>query len=249
MMKRKAVTLLASVLFLSACNTNHPTGSATGALIGAGAGTGIMAALSSSKPLMVLGGLGGGAIGYYVTTLRYDSGGVVQSGGQVYTIGQRVGIYLPSDQLFEPNSAEFLPEASPILDSAAAVLQRYPNNNILISGNTSGIGRPGWEKQLAMKRAQKVSAYLWNAGINNFKDPTNDMRKLNYVGYGNFFPIASDQTNAGIRQNNRIQINSYPSDCDLQLSKSDQAVHNIGAIDSEFNNEDYKCDKESGIGC
>ena len=125
----------------------------------------------------------------------------MQSGGQVDTVGQRVGIYIPSDERFEPNSAEFTPQAEPILDSAAAVLQRYPDNNIMISGNTSGFGQSRWERQLSLKRAQKVSARLWNDGINNFKDPSNDMRKLNYVGYGDYFPISSgNYTNTQIRQ-------------------------------------------------
>lgn len=235
--------LLLSGLLLSGCNTNKPTGSAAGALIGGAAGAGAMAALGGSKPLMVLAGLGGGALGYYVTTLRYDSGGVIQGGGQVYTVGSFVGIDIPSDNLFEPNSDEFLPQASPILDSAATVLQRYPDNNILISGNTSGFGRSSWEKNLSLKRAQKVSAYLWNAGINNFREPTNDTRKLNYVGYGDYLPIASNRTNAGIRQNSRIQITSYPSSCDLQLNKSDQLVHNIGAVDDNLS-ENAECYKD-----
>ena len=247
-MKRKVATLFAAVFLLNGCNTNHPTGSPLATLLGVGVGAGSMAAIGGSKPLIAFGGLGGGAIGYYLSTLRYDSGGVIQSGGQVYTIGQRVGIYIPSDQLFEPNSAEFTPQAPAILDSAAAVLQRYPDNNILISGNTSGFGRPGWEKQLSLQRSQKVSAYLWNVGINNFKEPGNDMRKLNYVGYGDYFPISSDLTNERIRQNSRIQISSYPDSCDLQLNKQEQVMHNIGAIDQEFTH-DAECDAKTGKNC
>ena len=238
-MKRNQLTSLSVIMaslcilsstFLSGCNTNHPTGSATGALIGAGVGAGTIAALSGSKPLMVLAGLGGGALGYYVTTPVMIPA-AIQSGGQVYTLGNYVGINIPSDNLFEPNSDEFLPQSAPILDSAATVMQRYPDNNILISGNTSGFGQSRWEKHLSLRRAQKVSAYLWNAGINSFKEESNDTRKLNYLGYGDYFPIASNHTNTGIRQNSRIQIISYPCGSDLQLSKSNQSVHNISALD------------------
>jgi outer membrane protein OmpA-like peptidoglycan-associated protein len=234
-MKRNIAALLTTLLVLSGCNTNYPTGSGASTLLGAGIGAGSVAVLGGSKTLMFLGGLGGGAIGYYVSTLRYDSGGVIQSGGQVYRVGQRVGIYIPSDQLFLPNSDEFTPQAGAILDSAVAVLQRYPDNNILISGNTSGFGQASWERQLSLKRAQKVSAHLWNAGINNFKDPSNDMRKLNYVGYGDYFPITSGNfTNTQIRQNSRIQITSYPEDCDLHMSQRKQEMYNIGALEQEF---------------
>ena len=244
-MKRKLTTIATGLFYLfllSGCNTNHPTGSATSTLVGAGVGAGGIGLLGGSKTMMVLGGLGGGAIGYYVSTLRYDSGGVMLGGGQVYKLGDFVGINIPSDNLFEPNSAEFLPQAESILDSVATILQRYPDNNILISGNTSGFGQAKWERKLSERRAQKVSAYLWNAGINNFKEPSNNTRKLNYVGYGDYLPVANHYTNTSIRQNSHIQITSYPSTCDLNLSKSDQAMQNIGSFKDEgASSEQQKC--------
>ncbi|MBX3708689.1 MAG: OmpA family protein [Gammaproteobacteria bacterium] len=241
-MQRKAKTigtLILSLSMLTSCSynpfiaDNHETGSPIGAAIGAGIGAGGVAALGGSKFYMGLGGLAGGAIGYYVTTLRYDSGGIIQSGGKVYKIGDLIGIYIPSDKLFEPNSDAFLPQAKSILDSTAVVLARSPTNNILISGSTSGFYRSKWEQKLSEHRAQKVAGYLWSAGINNFKAPGLDLRKLNYVGYGDYFPLANKITNDGIRENSRIQITSYPSDCDLGLDKRHVAVHNIGNMDSD----------------
>lgn len=251
-MKREASVTVALLFFLlSGCTfnpftmNNKTTGSATGTLIGAGAGAGGVALLGGSKTLMVLGGLGGGAIGYYVTTLRYDSGGIMQAGGQVYQVGEFIGIYIPTDNLFEPNTADFLPQAEPILNSTANVLKRYPNNNIIISGNTSGFYRSKWELRLSEKRAQKVASYLWNAGINQFKNQSIDTRKLNYVGYGDYLPLSSDYTNTAIRQNSRIQITSYPSNRDLGLDKRKVAVYNVGALN---NDEDIR-DAPRSSGC
>lgn len=231
--KLTRVLLIFTVFLLTGCNTNHPTGSATGALIGAGAGAGGVALLGGSKPMLLLGGLGGGAIGYYATTLRYDSGGVIQSGGKVYRIGDTVGIYIPGDQIFEPNTDEYKPQASAILDSVSDILKRYPNNNIIISGNTTGFYQSKWERHLSEKRAQKISAYLWNAGINDFKDKNNDLRKLKYVGYGDFFPISSTLTNKGVRENNRIQITSYPSNIDICSDKRSMSMRNVGGIEDD----------------
>jgi len=225
--------LLASCSYNPFIANNHETGNPAAAVIGAAAGGGAIALLHGSKPYIGVGAILGGAVGYYVTTLRYDSGGIIQAGGKVYKIGDFIGIYIPSDNLFEPNTDEFLPTACPILDSAAAVLHRYPNHNILISGNTSGFYCSPWEQQLSERRAQKVSAYLWNAGISSFKDETvspTELRKLNYVGYGDYFPISSTLTNKGIRENSRIQITAYPSDCDLLMNKREVAVHNMGAL-------------------
>lgn len=233
---KKEMSILALFFLLTACaynpfiTSNHTTGNPAGAVIGAGAGAGGMALLGGPKGLMALAGLGGGALGYYATTLRYDAGGVVQSGGQVYKMGDFVGVDIPSDKLFEPNTADFLPQANPILDSAVAVLARCPNNSILISGNTSGFIRSKREQKLSEDRAERVAAYLWNAGINSFKNPGIDMRKLRYVGYGNYFPIANNYTNESIRKNSRIQITSYPSDKDLYLDAEHSAMRNIGAL-------------------
>jgi len=244
-MQRKAClaisTLALTLTLLSGCTynpfmDNHLTGSVTSTAVGAGAGVGAVALFRGSPTALVIGGLTGGAIGYYTSTLRFSSGGLIQSGGQVYKIGDFIGIYIPSDKIFVVNTADFNYRATRILDSVVSILNRYPNNNIIISGNTSGFGRPRYERQLSLRRAQRISAYLWSQGITQFKEGATDasMRQLNYTGYGNYFPIANDDTNNNIRENSRIQITSYPTDCNLHLDKRHAAVYNIGAEDDSF---------------
>lgn len=250
--KTKIVTALLGLAPLMGCSynpfitNNHTTGSPVGATVGAGVGAGSAILLGGSKPYIALGGLVGGVIGYYVTTLRYDAGGVIQGGGKVYKVGDYIGIYVPTDNVFEPNSDSFVPQAAPILDSVAAILVRYPQNSILISGNTSGFYHSRWEQRLSERRAEKVAAYLWNSGIwnNQFKSGTIDvdLRKLNYVGYGDYFPIAKTLSNNGIRENSRIQITSYPYNCDLSLDGA--ALHNI----SDAGTTPNRCNGMSSMG-
>ncbi len=237
-MKKLMVGLIGCSFLLASCSynpfiaDNHTTGSAAGVAVGAAAGAGSAAALGGSKFALAVAGITGGAIGYYVTTLRFDAGGIIQGGGEVYTVGDYVGIYIPSDKLFEPNTAEFTPQAESILDSVGNVLERYPNNSILISGNTSGFSRPRWENRLSEERAKKVAAYLWDTtDITQFKENSNNMRRLNYVGYGDYFPIATHYTNKGIRQNSRIQITSYPTGCELDSELQKEKISNYGAND------------------
>src|SRR5262249_6719902 len=127
LMERKATHIahvVCSLFLLAGCSynpfslNNHETGNPAGAIIGAGAGGGAVALLHGSRYYIGLGGLIGGTVGYYVTTLRYDSGGVIQGGGKVYKIGDLIGIYIPTDNLFESNTDVLLPQAFPILDSA-----------------------------------------------------------------------------------------------------------------------------------
>lgn len=238
---RVTALISACMLMLTACSfnpfssNNHMTGNAAGAAIGATAGAGTMALAHAPTSAILLGGLGGGALGYYVTTLDFASGGLKQVGGQVYVQGDYVTIVIPTDNVFDSNSAELLPQATPVLNSVVAILNHYPNRNILISGNTSGFGTPKFQHHLSQARARQVATFLWANGINNFKGDTIETRDLTYVGYGNSFPIANDIRADSLRQNSRIQITAYPSKADLECNKKHNSTcGNIGAMDESM---------------
>lgn len=239
---------------------NKTTGSPEGTLLGAGIGAGLGAAanagelslLQTSNGLVVLGGLAGGAVGYYVTSVRYAASGIIQAGGQVYLLGDYIGIYLPTDKLFDVNTAHFTEQAGTILASVAAVLERKPQNNIMISGNTSGFAMAKLEQRISEDRAKKVAASLWKYGVTDFKDKGKDLsiRKLHYAGHGDYFPIASTITNKGIRENSRLQITSYPPQKDLRVSGRESTTINVGSNDnSEVRPYDptNECDMDSGF--
>jgi hypothetical protein len=244
-MERKAcytiIVLFFSWLSLVSCtynplsNSNNLTGSPAGAAIGAGVGAGSTALLDAPTPIVVLAGLGGAGIGYYVTSLRFDASGIVHAGGQVFTLGDYVTIEIPSDSLFDTNSDEFLPDAEPILISTLTVLKRYPDNNIVISGNTSGFNSEKYEQPLSEQRARQVASYLWANGFTSgFKENSNEVkdRRLIYIGYGNYFPIANNIKSHSIRQNSRIQITSFPSYANMKLNKA-CLFSNIGSANSK----------------
>lgn len=235
-MKDRLLIALLTSLSLVGCTynpmvpNNHNTGNVTGRLVGIGAGAGGATLLGAPTPIKILAGITGGSLGYYATTLRYEAGGIYYAGGQVYQLGEKIGIEVPTDKLFQANTAVFLPQATPILDSIVTVLNRSPDNNIVISGNTSGFGKPSYEQKLSQQRAKAIAAYLWNSGMSQFKTDTMHLRQFDYVGYGNYFPIASNYHNTGIRENSRIQITSYPSSEDLKLDKHSLAADNIGSL-------------------
>lgn len=239
---------LAACSFNPFTNTNHTTGSPGGTAIGAGIGAGGVWILGGSKTMMLLGGIAGGAVGYYVTSLRYDAAGIIDAGGDVYVLGDYMGIYIPTDKVFDVNTADLLPGAGRILDSLVAVLQRKPNNNILISGNTSGFLSERRELRLSKKRAKVVAAYLWSSGIEQFKDKSSETRRLNYTGYGDYFPIASKLTNKGVRMNSRLQITSYPSYSDLHGRGTRFDPNNVASLKDEpvNNNNDDNCGRDKG---
>lgn len=222
---------------------NRLTGNAAGPIIGAAAGAGGLALIGAPRYLIALGGLGGGALGYYVTTLRYDAGGVVAVGGQVYQIGDYAGIDIPTDYLFDDNTARLLPGGSSVLDSVTAILRRYGNRSILVAGHTSGFDRQVREKSLSQQRAKVVVDYLREEGINAFEENSITLRKIDYVGYGHRFPIANHFQNDSIRQNSHILISIYPTKKQLKASPHKDVFKDIGALDdSGFKGRKKSCE-------
>jgi outer membrane protein OmpA-like peptidoglycan-associated protein len=217
---KKAVAV-ALILNLTGCagmssDTNPPSGNFVGTAIGAGAAAGTFAVLGAKPPLIGVAAIAGAGLGYYMTTLRFASGGVVAAGGHAYTMGDTVVIEVPTDRLFDANTSEFLPGTDPILASIASILGRYSDHDIFISGNTSGSWTHRFEQRMSECRANAVASSLWAQGItntgSNYKEPDADLevdtpgRRLIYVGYGDEFPIANNIRLNGIRANSRIQI-------------------------------------------
>lgn len=207
--------------------TGDPATTAIGAIVAGGGAY----AMGASKPIIAASAVGGGLFAYYISTLRFASGGIIRGGGQVYTLGDFASVNIPTDQLFDANSSDFLNDAPFILDSAVRVLKRYPDNNILVSGNTSGFGTTRWQLQLSEARARQVSAYLWAHGVSEFQGFSIKRRHLIYTGYGNFFPIANDIRNDSNRKNSRIQITAFPSSTQLKMDHCFKVFSNIGAMD------------------
>jgi hypothetical protein len=244
--KLKILALLLCALFATtSCapiteDSNNNTGNPVALIGGAAAGAGTTAAFNASVPVIAGAGVAGAGLGYYLSTLRFASGGIIKLGGQVYTIGDYVIIDLPTDNMFDTNTTEFLPGADLALDGAVAVLKRYPHHNIIISGNTSGYGSTVYQKHISQERAGMVASYLWahgitDSGVKPFQDTSaNGGRDLIYVGYGNNYPIANDLRIHSIRSNSRIQIVAFPKDEVLHwntLSRSRfKPFKNVGSV-------------------
>jgi outer membrane protein OmpA-like peptidoglycan-associated protein len=231
---RSIALLLSIVWVLSSCtynpmmDDNHLTGHPVGAVMGGAVGAGIAAAFGATKPVMGVAALAGAGLGYYFSTLRSSAAGIIEAHGQVYTLGDYVGIEIPTDYLFDTNTDEFLPNAQPVLSSIVSVLKRYPQNDVLISGNTSGFGLSRQELKLSEARARGVAAYLWMHGIVG----SGKTRKLIYAGFGDFFPIANNQHFESIRSNSRIQITAFPPDSQLYWHKYEAPIYNYSCPSS-----------------
>lgn len=105
--------------------------------------------------------------------------------------------------LFTSGSAQIRPESRKLAVEIAKMLVPYPNKEITVAGHTDN--RPihtaefadNWD--LSSKRALNfMKILLENPGLN----PT----RFSATGYGEYRPIASNDTNGGRAQNRRVEV-------------------------------------------
>ena len=103
--------------------------------------------------------------------------------------------------LFPSGSAELEPEAAPALNKLATVLDQFPNH-IDVEGFTDDLPintrvyPSNWE--LSAARAASVVHLFMNAGV--------APKRMAAIGYGQYRPLASNDTEAGRAQNRRVVV-------------------------------------------
>lgn len=100
---------------------------------------------------------------------------------------------------FPPDSARLPAAERRKLDSIGAVLGRYPERDILVTGHTALAGSEAGRQRLSEERAAAVAAYLIAAGVR-------DAEQVVVRGMGGREPVADNLTEAGMKQNRRVEI-------------------------------------------
>jgi OOP family OmpA-OmpF porin len=99
---------------------------------------------------------------------------------------------------FKYDSAELTDSAKAILDKTAVDLGAYPvKKNIEVRGHASSEGTNEYNLRLSQRRSQSVADYLKRKGVTN---------KLIAKGYGEEYPIADNNTEAGREKNRRVEL-------------------------------------------
>ena len=180
-----------------------------GALIGAGAGAGAGAAIGKAAGNTAagavagtaVGGVAGAFIGKYMDNQAKEVAKEVQ-GAKVEVVGEgenaKVDITFDSGFLFDFDKSGLKSDTKVNLDKLAAILQKYPDTNIVIAGHTDSTGDDNYNMELSKKRANAVSDYLAIQNVNRNRVTVN--------WFGETKPIASNETKEGRIQNRRVEI-------------------------------------------
>lgn len=103
-----------------------------------------------------------------------------------------------SDVLFEFNRADLKPGAMRSLYPLVTFLKENPTRTVSIEGHTDSVGSQSYNLELSARRADAVRDFLMAQGV--------EAGRINTVGYGKAYPVASNDTEAGRQQNRRVEV-------------------------------------------
>lgn len=99
---------------------------------------------------------------------------------------------------FQADSASITRNAERALMSLYEFLKTNPNVSLEVGGHTNGLPPQEYCDRLSTQRAKNVVAYLRRRGI--------DGTRMGFKGYGKRKPISDNETSAGRRRNQRVEI-------------------------------------------
>ena len=205
-------------VFLISCSTINPytNEKQTSKLVigaGAGAATGAVVGLITGddsrerrKHALIgagVGALAGGAVGYYMDVqeakLRQKLEG---TGVSVTRDGDNIILNMPGNVTFATNSADINGDFFSVLDSVTIVVDEFDKTLVEVMGHTDSTGSEEYNQSLSEKRANAVSKYFQSRDIQPLRLAT--------YGYGEDYPVASNDEPSGRSLNRRVEIALVP---------------------------------------
>lgn len=204
-MRRVLTAFLAFALVLMGAGCASMNNTAKGAIIGAAGGAvvgGVVGKIAGNTLLgaiagAAVGGTAGAFIGRHMDKQAEEMRRDLQ-GAKVERVGEGIKITFDSGLLFDINKYDLRAASQENLTKLAAILNKYPDTNILIEGHTDSTGTREINMPLSENRAKAVSGYL--AKINVLS------ARMSVAGYGPDQPIGDNATVEGRQQNRRVDL-------------------------------------------
>ena len=203
-----------SLLTVSACVTDPNTGdrkasrTAIGGVGGAGLGY-LLGSIIGGKTARIvgagIGGVAGGVVGYkmdqQIKELKEQTAG---SGVDVTETdnGNAILVNLPDGVTFAVDSSTISPAFQTTLNQIAESMKSYPDSLIDVYGHTDSTGADAYNQTLSERRAQSVANFLVMRGVSQ--------SRVRSQGFGEQYPVATNDTDQGRALNRRVEIKITP---------------------------------------
>jgi outer membrane protein OmpA-like peptidoglycan-associated protein len=102
------------------------------------------------------------------------------------------------DVLFDFNEASLKPGGERAAARLARFLREYPERRIRVEGHTDSVGSASYNRRLSERRAEAVKQAIVGRGI----EPS----RIVTEGYGEQYPVASNDNEAGRQRNRRVEV-------------------------------------------
>ena len=218
-MKKTVILLLYGALLLTMSIGCGWSNKAKGGAIGAGAGGVVGGLIGHAAGNTALGAIIGAAVGGTAGVIignemdkRAAEMRADLQGARIERIGEGIKITFDSGLLFDWDKSDLRAQAKTNIESLAKILNKYPDTDILIEGDTDSTGSEDYNLNLSERRAQSVANYLMGLSV-----PSS---RISMVGLGEMNPIASNDTDYGRQQNRRVEVAIFAND---KLKKAAQA--------------------------
>jgi outer membrane protein OmpA-like peptidoglycan-associated protein len=122
------------------------------------------------------------------------------------------------DVLFDTAQATLKAGAGSTLDRLAQFMRDYPDRQVMIEGHTDSRGSDDYNRDLSERRADAVRDELVERNI--------EAARIRSVGLGELYPVASNDSDAGMQQNRRVEIvisderGAFPSGSERTAARS-----------------------------
>jgi OOP family OmpA-OmpF porin len=116
------------------------------------------------------------------------------------------GMIKISEQVkFATGSAKILKDSDELMGAVADIFLKHAEIKMVrIEGHTDNVGKPAANKALSQARANSVRDWLVKHGV--------DKKRLNTIGYGDTKPIDDNATEAGRKNNRRVEFHIEQQD-------------------------------------
>ncbi|PCC98292.1 OmpA family protein [Halopseudomonas pelagia] len=108
------------------------------------------------------------------------------------------------DVLFDVDKSELKPSGVRDVQKLASFLNDNPERQLVVEGYTDSTGADSYNQQLSQRRAESVQRALTHAGVNS--------QRVQVVGYGEQYPVASNDSASSRSQNRRVEVTISDND-------------------------------------
>jgi outer membrane protein OmpA-like peptidoglycan-associated protein len=205
-----ALSVPLALLSTSGCaswGANQKKGAGIGAAGGGVVGAIIGHETGSTARGAIIGAAVGGAAGALIGNRMDDQAEKLAQeleDAQVSRVGEGIAVTFDSGVLFPFDSAVLTSEARSNLRKLADSLQAEARTEVMILGHTDSDGSDSYNQQLSERRGRSAEDYLSSLRVAS--------SRLVSRGRGEAEPIASNGTEAGRRQNRRVEVAIYAND-------------------------------------